>query len=60
MDDLLNDYFKTTNSEFNTVCNYYKKICVHKKDIKINKLPEILILSFQRIDYKKIKNNLEI
>ena len=61
MDDLLNDYFKTTNSEFNTVCNYCKKICVHKKEIKINKLPDILILSIQRIDYnKKIKNNLEI
>ena len=61
LDDLLNDYFKTTNSEFNTVYNYCKIICVHKKEIKINKLPDILILSIQRIDFnKKIKNNLEI
>ena len=45
LDHLLNEYFKTTNSEFNTVCNYCKKICVHKKEIKINKLPDILIIS---------------
>ena len=61
LDDLLNDYFKTANSEFKTVYIYCKKICVHKKEIKINKLPDILILSIQRIDYNKnIKNNLEI
>ena len=54
--DLLKLYFQTEYIDFETICDKCKKKAKHKKEIKISRPPEILILSLQRIDaINKIK-----
>ena len=54
--DLLKLYFQTEYIDFETICDKCKKKAKHKKEIKISRPPEILILSLQRIDViNKIK-----
>ena len=53
--DLLKLYFKTEYIDFEVICERCKKKTKHKKEIKISRAPEILILSLQRIDEIKKK-----
>ena len=56
--DLLNIYFKSELVEFEKKCDKCQKIGKHNKEMKISRPPEILILSFQRInETTKKKNN---
>lgn len=49
--DLLNYYFKLDYIDFESICTKCKKISKHKQEIKICRIPEIFIISLQRIDY---------
>ena len=49
--ELLKSYFKPETIEFERKCEKCQKILKHKKEIKISRPPEILILSLQRIDH---------
>ena len=56
--DLLNIYFKSELVDFEKKCDKCQKIGKHNKEMKISRPPEILILSFQRInETTKKKNN---
>ena len=57
--DLLDKYFEEENIEFETKCENCDKKVVHSKKVKISSLPNILILSLQRIDRRgnKIKSD---
>ena len=48
--ELLKFHFITEYIDFETICDNCKKIEKHKKEMKISRPPEILILSLQRID----------
>ena len=48
--ELLRLYFSVEFIEFESKCERCKKIEKHKKELKISRPPEILILSLQRID----------
>ena len=48
--DLLKLYFAEEYIDFENKCEKCKKIAKHKKELKISRPPEILILSLQRID----------
>ena len=48
--ELLKLYFTTEYIDFESKCNRCNKILKHKKELKISRPPEILILSLQRID----------
>ena len=48
--DLLKLYFSVEYIDFETKCDKCQKILKHKKELKISRPPEILILSLQRID----------
>ena len=50
--ELLKYHFKTEYIDFEINCSKCQKKSKHKKDIKISRPPEILILSLQRIDQK--------
>jgi ubiquitin C-terminal hydrolase len=50
INDLLKSYFQTETIDFQNQCEKCKKVLKHKKEIKISRPPEILILSLQRID----------
>ena len=56
--DLLNIYFKSELVDFEKKCDKCQQIAKHKKEMKISRPPEILILSLQRInETTKNKNN---
>ena len=55
--DLLKKYFQTEIIDFESKCENCKKVLKHKKEIKISRPPEILILSLQRIDQTTQKKN---
>ena len=55
--DLLKIYFKEEIVDFETKCEACQHIEKHKKLLKISRPPEILILSFQRIDETTQKKN---
>ena len=50
INELLKLYFQTEEIDFESNCEKCKKKCPHKKEIKISRPPEILILSLQRIN----------
>ena len=50
LERLLAEYFKYEIIGFGNICEKCKKILKHKKELKISRPPEILILSLQRID----------
>ena len=49
---LLDDYFSIEKIEFKYSCINCHKIVDHEKKLKISKIPQILILSLQRMDYQ--------
>ena len=54
---LLDDYFSIEKIEFKYSCiNCHKKV-EHEKKLKISKIPQILILSLQRLDYHNKEKN---
>ena len=55
--DLLKKYFQSETIDFETECEKCKKKLEHRKDIKISRPPEILILSLQRIDEQTKNKN---
>ena len=55
INELLKLYFQTENIDFESKCDTCHKIFSHKKEIKISRPPEILILSLQRINEKQEK-----
>ena len=55
INELLKFYFQTENIDFESKCDACHKIYSHKKEIRISRPPEILILSLQRIDEKQEK-----
>ena len=55
--DLLKIYFKEEIVDFETKCEACQHVEKHKKLLKISRPPEILILSFQRIDETTQKKN---
>ena len=55
--DLLKNYFKAETIDFEIKCEKCQKVVQHKKEIKISRPPEILILSLQRIDHATQKKN---
>lgn len=61
INDLLYDYFKKESINFNTRCEKCQKKKVHDKEMKLSKIPRILILSLQRMDERTHrKNNCEV
>ena len=50
INDLLQLYFKTEYIDFESACQRCQKKAKHKKELRISRAPEILILSLQRID----------
>ena len=57
INDLLNIYFKSELVDFEKKCDKCQKIVKHKKEMKISRPPEILILSLQRINETTKKKN---
>ena len=56
--DLLDDYFKEESIYFETKCEKCQKPKIkHKKKTKISRPPNILILSFQRINWRTQRKN---
>ena len=55
LNELLKLYFEKEYIDFDTNCEKCKNKTKHKKEIKISRPPEILILSLQRIDENKKK-----
>ena len=55
--DLLNIYFKSELVDFEKKCDKCQQIVKHKKEMKISRPPEILILSLQRINETTKKKN---
>ena len=61
INDLLKIYFKNEIIDFETKCEKCHQIRKHKKTLRISRPPEILILSFQRInETTKQKNQCQI
>ena len=59
--DLLNDYFEDETIQFETKCENCGSKTKHKKETRISRPPNILILSLQRINPRtKRKNNCKI
>ena len=57
IENLLEYYFKEEKIQFGDKCQICNKITVHTKNIRFTYLPEILILTLQRIDpLNKTKN----
>ena len=54
--ELLRNHFKPEIIDFESKCENCQKVQQHKKELKITRPPEILILSLQRIDMTKNKN----
>ena len=50
IEELLNEYFEGESIEFGTKCEKCGKKTVHEKKVKISQLPNVLILSLQRIN----------
>ena len=57
IENLFNNYFNEETVEFNDICQNCSKILDHIKKVKIRKLPKILILSLQRLDFINNKKN---
>ena len=57
IDELLFQYFKKESINFNTKCEKCYIKTVHDKEIKFSELPNILILSLQRMDARTNKKN---
>ena len=55
LNELLKLYFETEYIDFDVNCEKCQNKAKHKKEIKITRTPEILILSLQRIDENKKK-----
>ena len=55
--DLLNEYFKEDEINFQTKCEKCHKIKTHTKIVKFSQPPNILILSLQRINARTEKKN---
>lgn len=55
--DLLKNYFKSEYVEFEAKCEKCKQKEKHKKEMRISRPPEILILSLQRINETTKKKN---
>ena len=57
--ELLDNYFKDENIQFEAKCENCGKKTIHKKEVKISRPPNILILSLQRINGRRSyqKNN---
>ena len=55
--DLFKSYFKPETIDYEKKCEKCQKVIKHKKEIKISRPPEILILSLQRIDQKTQNKN---
>jgi ubiquitin C-terminal hydrolase len=53
--DLLKSYFQPETIDYEKKCEKCQKVIKRKKEIKISRPPEILILSLQRIDENKKK-----
>ena len=61
IENLLNNYFNEEKVEFNDICQNCGQFLPHIKKIKISKLPKILILSLQRLDFiNNIKNKCDV
>ena len=54
---MLDDYFSIKKIEFKYSCINCHKIVDHEKKLKISKIPQILILSLQRMDYQNKGKN---
>ena len=62
LEELLQFYFKTELIDFEIKCDKCQQKSQHKKEIKMSRPPEILILSLQRINgntQKKLKYNVK-
>jgi ubiquitin carboxyl-terminal hydrolase 8 len=58
---LLDEYFKDDKFKWDSPCEKCKKKSIHNKQYKISDLPEILILTFQRYNYRnRMKANSRI
>ena len=58
LNKLLDNYFNKEKIEFKYSCISCHKIVDHEKNLKISKVPQILILNLQRTDYQnKVKND---
>ena len=55
---LLDEYFEGDNIQFSDKCKKCNKKTMHKKEIKFSQPPNVLILSFQRINERTQKKNL--
>ena len=55
--DLFKIYFKTEVVDFENKCEKCNKVAKHKKEMKISRPPEILIISLQRINQTTQKKN---
>ena len=58
---LLDDYFKVDYIDFEYKCQKCNNILPHRKILKLCKIPNILVFSFQRFDIQNnIKNNIKV
>jgi len=55
---LLDEYFEGDNIQFSDKCKKCGKKTIHKKEIKFSQPPNVLILSFQRINERTQRKNL--
>ena len=55
--DLLDEYFTDETIKFETKCENCRKKKKHKKETKFSQPPNILILSFQRINWRTKRKN---
>ncbi len=58
MIELLDDYFEEEITNWENQCLHCNKRVKFKKQIKISKLPKVLILTFQRYNYRSNDKNL--
>ena len=58
LNNLLDEYFEGDIIEFSSKCKKCGKKTAHNKEIKISQPPNILILSFQRINERTQKKNI--
>ena len=58
---LIDDYFKVEYIDFEYICHKSRNILPHRKILKLCKIPNILVFSFQRFDIQNnIKNNIKV
>ena len=58
---MINDYFKVEYIDFEYICHKSKNILPHSNILKLYKIPNILVFSFQRFDIQNnIKNNIKV